>query len=391
MIAAPESAARYAADLAAALPTKKAEYWRYNRLAALRDGGFQPAANDGAAIAVAAAEGSVLTFVDGFFRGDLSTAKIAGVTVARALPEVTAPLRGDGFGDLNRKWAAPVHLTIDPAVDPTSVVRLRHITSAGGQASHPRLHISVVAGATIRLVEEYHGPADAYFVNGMTTLDLATGARLELYKHQGEGARAVHLTQTAAHLGAAAALTYFVLQTGAAVARNEVTVTLAGAAAAADLGGAYLARGHQQLDNTVLVDHAVADCRSAQIFRGVLDDQAHGIFQGKIAVRRDAQRSAGEQLSRALLLSRRAEVSTKPELEILADDVQCSHGATIGELDESQIFYLRARGIPLAMARALLINAFVTETLETIDVPAVRDAFGAVVGDWLATAEGAAA
>ena len=152
-----------------------------------------------------------------------------------------------------------------------------------------------------------------------------------------------------------------------------------------------MARGHQQLDNTVLVDHAVADCRSAQIFRGVLDDQAHGIFQGKIAVRRDAQRSAGEQLSRALLLARRAEVSTKPELEILADDVQCSHGATIGELDESQIFYLRARGIPLAMARALLINAFVTETLETIDVPAVRDAFGAVVGDWLATAEGAAA
>ncbi|MEC7123758.1 MAG: hypothetical protein VXX13_12250, partial [Pseudomonadota bacterium] len=166
MIAAPESAARYAADLAAALPAKKAEYWRYNRLAALRDGGFQPAANDGAAIAVAAAEGPVLTFVDGFFRGDLSTAKIAGVTVARALPEVTAPVRGDGFGDLNRKWAAPVHLTIDPAADPTSVVRLRHITSTGGQASHPRLHISVVAGATIRLVEEYHGPADAYFVNG---------------------------------------------------------------------------------------------------------------------------------------------------------------------------------------------------------------------------------
>jgi len=391
MTAAPESAARYYADLAAALPAKKAEYWRYNKLNALRDGRFQPAANYRAAITLAVAEGPALTFVDGFFRDDLSTAKIAGVTIARAMPEAAAPVRDDGFDNLNRKWAAPVHLIIDSAADPETVVRLRHITSAGGQASHPRLHVSVLTGAAIRLVEEYHGPADAYFVNGMTMLDLAAGARLELYKHQGEGARAVHLTNTVAHLGAAAALTYFILQTGAAVARNEVSVSLVGAGAEANLSGAYLARGHQQLDNTVLVDHAVADCRSAQIFRGVLDDQAHGIFQGKIAVRRDAQRSAGEQLSRALLLSRRAEVSTKPELEILADDVQCSHGATIGELDESQIFYLRARGIPLRMARALLINAFVTETLEAIDVPAIRDIFSAVVGDWLATAEEAAA
>ncbi|MGB1005567.1 MAG: Fe-S cluster assembly protein SufD [Thalassobaculaceae bacterium] len=391
MTAAPDSAARFAADLAAALPAKKAEYWRYSRLAALRDGEFQPAANDGAAVVSAAADGTVLTFVDGFFRPDLSTAGIAGVTVDHTLPSVTLPARGDGFGALNQKWATPVHLAIDAAADPASVLRLRHLTSAGGQASHPRLHVSVAAGAAACLVEEYHGPADAYFVNGMTTLDLAAGGRLKLYKHQGEGAQAVHLARTTAHLGAAAALSYFVLQTGAAVARNEVTVTLAGAEATADLGGVYLARGRQQIDNTVLVDHAVADGTSAQVFRGVLDDQAHGIFQGKIAVRRDAQRSEGEQLSRALLLSRRAEVSTKPELEILADDVQCSHGATIGELDESQIFYLRARGISLAMARALLINAFVTETLDTIDVPAVKDAFGATVGDWLATAEGAAA
>ena len=214
MTAAPDSAARFAADLAAALPAKKAEYWRYNRLAALRDGGFQPAANDGAAIAVAAAEGAVLTFVDGFFRADLSTAGIAGVTVDHTHPSVTLPARGDGFGALNQKWATPVHLAIDAAADPASVLRLRHLTSAGGQASHPRLHVSVAAGAAACLVEEYHGPADAYFVNGMTTLDLAAGGRLKLYKHQGEGAgRAVHLTQTAAHLGVAAALTYFVLQT----------------------------------------------------------------------------------------------------------------------------------------------------------------------------------
>ena len=145
----------------------------------------------------------------------------------------------------------------------------------------------------------------------------------------------------------------------------------------------------QTCDTTTFIDHAVANTTSREVYKGVLDGRGYGVFQGKILVREDAQKIEGNQLSRALMLSDKAEINTKPELEIYADDVICSHGATVGDLDEEGLFYLRSRGIPKARARALLVKSFVGEVLDEIENEAIREAFTEHTANWLsANAEG---
>ena len=150
------------------------------------------------------------------------------------------------------------------------------------------------------------------------------------------------------------------------------------------LDGVYLATGKQVVDNTTYVEHAAPECRSRQVYKGVLDGQSRGVFQGKVHVMRDAQKTDGHQLSRALLLSPRAEIDARPELEIYADDVKCSHGATAGELDEDSLFYLLSRGIPQATARRMLIEAFLSEAIAEIPLQPVAEDFSTHVRQWLA-------
>ena len=156
-----------------------------------------------------------------------------------------------------------------------------------------------------------------------------------------------------------------------------------GEGASLNLNGAFMARGKQHIDTTLVVDHAVPHCTSRELFKGVLDDTAKGIFQGKIIVQPHAQKTDGKQMAQALLLSETAEFDSKPELEIFADDVVCGHGATSGQIDEELLFYLRARGIPEPKARALLIAAFVGEALDQIEDEAVREGLLAAAEDWL--------
>jgi Fe-S cluster assembly protein SufD len=385
----------FADDLRAALPAPRAEYWRYTKLHTLRDSGWQLAANDTApvtadAIAELAAidAAATIVFVDGHYRSDLSDPPMAGLSLLPA-GEIEMPAHtdyGDGFGALNARWnGGGLSLRFD-ADCRDQLVHLKLVNSGNARASHPRIKISVSEGASGAVLESHVGPqGEPYFVNQVSHFEVAAGGYLGFYKLQAEGDQAIHLAATYAGLKADGRLDYFALQRGGSTARNAVRVDMLGAAAWCRLGGAYLARDRQQIDNTVLVDHVVADCASEQVFRGVLDDRAHGIFQGKIGVRRDAQRTDGAQLSRALLLSRQAEVSTKPELEIFADDVKCSHGATIGELDADQLYYLRARGIPLSVARALLVEAFMIDAIDGIGAAIVRDAFSGAVRDWLTT------
>jgi Fe-S cluster assembly protein SufD len=164
----------------------------------------------------------------------------------------------------------------------------------------------------------------------------------------------------------------FALTTGAALSRHAVTVSLTAPEAQARLHGVYLLREAQHGDTTTLIHHQAPQTTSNEHYRGVLDGRARGVFQGKIIVAPHAQKTDGRQMSRVLLLSDQAEANNKPELEIYADDVQCSHGATIGQLDDTALFYLRSRGIPQAQARALLIEAFITEVIESISTEAGR-------------------
>jgi len=217
----------------------------------------------------------------------------------------------------------------------------------------------------------------------VTDVVLEAGAVLEHYKSQQEGLEAYHIATAMVRVAERARYDSFALATGAALARNDITVSLDGPGAFCRLDGAFLARGRQHLDTTTEIIHASREASSRETYKGVLDEQGRGVFQGRIVVAPDAQKTDGHQSCKTLLLSDRAEIDTKPELEIYADDVKCSHGATAGEIDHDALFYLRARGIDADGARSMLIEAFVEEVLDEIASEPVRQGFAGVVRGWL--------
>jgi Fe-S cluster assembly protein SufD len=219
--------------------------------------------------------------------------------------------------------------------------------------------------------------------NTVTELRIGEKAALKHIKLQRDGDDALHLSTWLVELLADARYDAFQFSTGASVARNQIYTRFAGEGSAADISGAFLLRGHQHGDTTLLVEHRVPHCTSRELFKGVLDDEARGVFQGKIIVSPGAQKTDGKQMSGALLLSEGAEFDSKPELEIFADDVVCGHGATSGQIDQDLLFYLEARGIPETQARALLIQAFVGEALEKVDDEALRYALARASAEWL--------
>lgn len=269
---------------------------------------------------------------------------------------------------------------------PEAPLVLALVTSAaGGDAAaidHPRVLVVVEEGASADLVTAHLGDG-GYLANPVTEIVVGAGARLGHAILQAESPEAFHVSMTAVRLADKASYDGFVLATGARLARHEVRAELDGLHVEYAINGVYLGAGGQHHDITTFIDHARPHGTSHEMVKGVLTERARGVFQGKILVRPDAQKTDGFQMNRALLLSREAEIDSKPELEIYADDVKCSHGATVGELDDDQLFYLMARGVPRARARALLVEAYVQEAVALIGRAPVRDAFAAVASDWL--------
>ena len=242
--------------------------------------------------------------------------------------------------------------------------------------------IEVAAGATATLIETHLGEG-TYLANSVTEIRLGDGARLDRIKVEREAKAAIHLAHAHVTLGAGVVLRDFTLTSGARVNRQNGTYNFAGQGADAKISGAYLLSGKQHADSRLVVDHQVPHCTSRELFKCVMDDNARGIFQGKVVVQRDAQKTDGKQSSHALLLSETAEFDAKPELEIFADDVVCGHGATSGDLDHDHLFYLRSRGIPEAQAKSLLIAAFAAEAFETIGHDGIRAALNTYAESWL--------
>jgi Fe-S cluster assembly protein SufD len=239
-------------------------------------------------------------------------------------------------------------------------------------------------GARAMLVESHEGPAGCEDqVNTALELKVGDGAHVDHVKVTGEGAGALHLSTLAAVVGARARFNAFLYTTGGAVVRNQLFVRFDGEGTVAGIRGASLLKGRQHADTTMIVDHAAAGCTGREMFKSVLDDEGRAIFQGRITVRAQAQKTDARMATHALLLSETAEADNKPELEIYADDVQCGHGATSGALDEDLLFYLKARGIPGKEAAALLIQAFVGEAVEGIEHAGLRDALMGDVAAWL--------
>lgn len=397
------------------VPSPRVERWKYTNLRSLAETEFQAAevevANEGGAPAAVAVPRFLaddapvhrMVFVNGAFRRELSdlAGLPAGATVdslADALARDPGALaahfqNGEAPGGLVALNAA---LMADGAVirlaPETRLERPLLLVFLGGGrdgslACHPRNLIIAGAGARATVIEHYAPAVDAiYWSQPVTEIAIGGNAEIRHYKCQQESQRAFHLATTTVRVEADGRYDSFGLATGGALARNEVTVTLDGPGASCRLDGGYLARGRQHVDITTEIVHAQPHTTSHEAFKGVLDDQGRGVFQGRIVVAKDAQKTDGHQSCRTLLLSDRAEVDAKPELEIYADDVKCSHGATVGELEPDALFYLRARGVGETEARRMLIEAFLGDVLEDISDAAIRDAFAGAVGRWLAAA-----
>ncbi|MCK4868152.1 MAG: Fe-S cluster assembly protein SufD, partial [Alphaproteobacteria bacterium] len=251
-------------------------------------------------------------------------------------------------------------------------------------AFHPRNLVVAGKGSRATLIESHIGAGEgSYFSNSITDIQVARGATLTHAKLQDEGPKAFHVALVRVCIGDEACYDNFVLHRGAELARNEVHARIDGTGAECRLNGAYLGANRQHMDNTTVIEHKAPGSSSSEVFKGALDGRARGVFQGRIVVHRDAQQTEGNQLNKTLLLSRDAEMDTKPELVIYADDVKCSHGATIGELDDAALFYLRSRGIDEATARDILVSAFLNEAVEELRDPTLADAFRARIEGWV--------
>lgn len=399
---------------AAGLPTVKAEAWKYTNLRALEKIVFEPATDAAAAthfdvlptIRTDGAAGPRLVFVDGRLRADLSS--LDGLPEGVSLTGLAAGLSGDddlladhlgklapldqsSLAALNTAFLAdgPV-LRVCRGVTVEPVIELVFVTLGAGDrptAFHPRTLIVMEPNAKATVVEHHVGlGTGTTLANHVAEVFVGDGANLDHYKVQREGLDAYHIATTAARIGRDASYINFILTTGARLARNEVWTELAGTGATCHVSGGYLVRGEQHCDTTTVIDHAAPHGTSREVYKGAIDGRARAVFQGKIIVHPGAQKTDGHQLNRALLLSDTAEIDAKPELEIYADDVKCSHGATAGELDDTALFYLRARGIDRETARSLLTAAFVAEAIDEIPEEPVRAAFQAIVDGWLAGA-----
>jgi Fe-S cluster assembly protein SufD len=394
-----DAAARFTAT---GLPSRKVEEWRYTDLRPIKDQlfaervGQDKQAVTGGDVPPALLPNSLrLVFHNGsLVRDDLDLPKgVRLLGMAQAVDEGLEGLeqhlgRSDAVRDLplpalNQAMSPDGYvLILDAGVTLRQTIEVLFLNSTG--ASYPRNLILAGADSEATIVEHYLGAGDeAYVLNGVTEIHAAAGARINRYKIQQEAGAGSHIAAVAAQLADGARFDNFDLNLGARLARSEIHVALQGAGATADLNGVYLLRDKQHCDNVIHMDHVVGATNSQQDYRGLLDDQSHGVFQGKITVRRDAQGIEGHQLNKTLLLSDKAEIDCKPELEILADDVKCSHGATAGELDESGLFYLRSRGIPEWEARQLLMTAFVAQTLDKIANDDIRAVMDRLIHDWM--------
>ena len=391
-----EALARFAAS---GLPHRRLEDWKYTDLRALVRDLPEPAKPSGAQIepeTLAGIDAWRIVIVDGGEPVLPAGLAEAGVTV-RPLSEALES-RPDLVSDwpdhsrtpildLNTAFASSgIVLDVPDGVSLGKPVHIACVsTSPEPAAVYLRNRVDVGKGATATIVETFEGPDGvAYLVDSASRLTVADEGRLTWVKVQVEGDAAIHLATAAADVGEGARLVCAPFTLGAAVSRGQMTVTFVGPDATADIAGVQLLGNRQHGDTTLFVDHALPGSASREQFKSVLDGRARGVFQGMILVRPDAQKTDGRMMSQALMLSDGAEMDNKPELEIYADDVQCGHGATAGRIDEDLLFYLRARGIPELQAKALLIEAFVGESIDLIGDEAIAEALSAMSHDWVA-------
>ena len=379
-------------------PTTKIEDWHYTSVSPIADAELTLLASPSGAVSREAlapfqfAPGwHTMTFVNGRFepslsdlralpRGvtlvDLASAWTSHPSLVERIGTVTSQ-DGAAFTAMNSAFLVDgAVLEIAAGVEVAEPIHLLFVTDATAAKGmmHPRNLIVVGRNAQATVVESYVSLSDAmYLTNAVTEVSVADGATLRHLKMQREGERAFHVGTVEARQARDSHYVSFALTTGAALSRSNVYTTLDGEGCGATLNGLVMLGGEQHADVQTQIIHAQPNCYSRELYKNVLDDRSHAVFNGKVYVHPIAQKTDGKQTNKTLLLSETAQVDTKPQLEIFADDVKCTHGATIGQIDATALFYLRSRGVSHALARRLLTYAFAADVLETIELDPVRE------------------
>jgi len=392
-------------------PGPRDEEWRFTPLGAIAQGSWRPAT--GGAVQVTRdqlapfvfghANWTTLVFVNGVYSEALSSAD--GVPAGVRVSSLAEALRADGarlqahlarhapveaspFTALNTAFLAEGGVVqVDAGVDLAAPVHLLFVTTAeaGGTVSHPRNIILVERGARASIIESYVtlAPGQGYWTNAVTEVAVAAGAWVEHTRIQRESESAQHVGLTHVDQQRDSHYRSFSLAMGAAMARHNLHVRLNDENVETLMYGLYVTRGDQVVDNHTAIFHDQPNCRSWEVYKGILDGRSRAVFNGKVFVRPEAQKTDAKQTNRNLLLSDSARVNTKPQLEIFADDVKCTHGATVGRLDEQARFYARSRGLPAAEADRLLTYAFAAEVVDEVALPPVREELDRLVRERL--------
>jgi Fe-S cluster assembly protein SufD len=381
------------------VPTTREEDWKYTSVEPMTRLDFSPAKRNGVALAMDSllslsfADGArnLLVFIDGIYSPERS--RMAELppgmrveSLAELLPrnaDLVAPWLGRYAGYQDRAFVAlntafmedgaVVHVPKGCRLDAPLHLVFASTGSARPVAVYPRNLIVCGEGSEVKIVESYVGLGQGvYFGNPVTEIAAAAGSVIDHYRLQREGERAFHVGVVAARLERAATLVSHNVTLAGALVRNDVCAVLGGEGAECNLHGLYLTGGDQHIDNHTEIDHEQPRASSRELYKGILRGRARGVFNGKILVRKAAQKSDARQTNKNLLLSKDAVVNSKPQLEIYADDVKCSHGSTIGQLDRDALFYLCSRGIGMEEARSILSYAFAAEILNRVKVASLR-------------------
>ena len=393
------------------VPTTRDEDWKYTSLSDLRRNDFRLAAPASRVISAGEIksmgfneiEGCRLVFVNGRFMSGLSCLEAGSKGVdAGSLREflesdpVEAHLsryadpENHALAALNTAFiedGAFVRIPDRVAVEKPIHLVFVNLAEQANQVSHPRTLIVAGRDSQATVIETYFGMGEVYWTNAVTEVVTAENARIDHYKLQQEHVAALHTGFTYAHQARDSRFTSNSLSFGGRLVRSDTHVRLEGAGCECVLNGLYAVTGQQHIDHHTIIDHAMPHCNSRQLYRGILDGHATGVFNGKVIVRQDAQKTDAIQSNKNLLLSRHTDINTKPQLEIDANDVRCTHGATVGQIDEEAMFYLRSRGINRDDARSLLTYAFAADIIENLNVEPLRKPLEQVLLSWVEQAE----
>ena len=376
-------------------PTVREEEWKYTNLAALAKENFEPATSGDETVDVSRftypeTAGAHLVVVNGFLRDDLSDTTALGDVVAtdlfgavndarytkiiRKYLARNAGYHNNGLAALNTAFVqSGVFVLVPKNVKLETPVQITFVGGTPNSATFPRVLVVAEENSSATLIENFvAGDEERYFTNAIAEVVLKDGAHLEHYRLQRESKRAFHVSTTSAELGRASRYDTTSINLGAQLARHDVSVVMDHEGAETSVDGLYVVGGDQHTDTHSVIDHKQPHCTSHQLYKGILDDNGRAVFNGKIFVREGAQKTDAMQTNKNLLLSEKARVDTKPQLEIYADDVKCAHGAAVGQIEPEELFYLETRGIGPELGRSLLTYGFAEEVIAKIKLDSIR-------------------